>query len=106
MASLPVIVSFGGISPAGRSSFHHGYRRILAEALDAEIVKQTYTDLAILMNLLKYKNGSYTDAKGTPVDLDEWLATHRPHITDHTLVRKLEKNLFDPDAMPVHAASK
>lgn len=105
MASLPVIVSFGGISPAGRSSFHHGYRRILAEVLDAETVKQTYTDLAILMNLLKYKNGSYTDAKGIPVDLDEWLATHRPHISDHTLVRKLEKNLFDPDAMPAHTAA-
>ena len=63
MASLPVIVSFGGISPAGRSSFHHGYRRMLAEALDAETVKQTYTDLAILMNLLKYKDGSYTDVE-------------------------------------------
>ncbi len=106
MASLPVIVSFGGISPAGRSSFHHGYRRMLADVLDVETVKQTYTDLAVLMNLLKYKDGGYTDAKGTPVDLDEWLAHHRPHITDHTLVRKLEKNLFDPDAMPLHAASK
>lgn len=106
MASLPVIVSFGGISPAGRSSFHHGYRRMLADSLDAETTKETYTDLAILMNLLKYQDGSYTDAEGTPVDLDEWLAHHRPHITDHTLVRKLEKNLFDPDAMLSHTASK
>lgn len=106
LASLPVIVSFGGISPAGRSSFHHGYRRMLADVLDAETVKQTYTDLAILMNLLKYKEGAYTDAEGNPVDLDDWLAHHRPHITDHTLVRKLEKNLFDPDAMLTHTASK
>jgi len=105
LASLPVIVSFGGISPAGRSSFHHGYRRMLADVLDAETVKQTYTDLAILMNLLKYAEGSYTDAEGNPVDLDDWLGHHRPHITDHTLVRRLEKNLFDPDAMPLHAAS-
>jgi len=106
LASLPVIVSFGGISPAGRSSFHHGYRRMLADVLDTETVKQTYTDLAVLMNLLKFKDGGYVDAQGEPVDLDEWLAHYRPHITDHTLVRKLEKNLFDPENMPVHAASK
>jgi acetoacetyl-[acyl-carrier protein] synthase len=105
LASLPVIVSFGGISPAGRSSFHHGYRRMLADVLDTETVKQTYTDLAVLMNLLKYADGTYTDAQGTSVDLDEWLMHHRPHITDHTLVRQLEKNLFDPSAMPLHTAS-
>jgi acetoacetyl-[acyl-carrier protein] synthase len=106
LASLPVIVSFGGISPAGRSSFHHGYRRMLADVLEAETVKQTYTDLAILMNLLKYEDGTYKDAEGNAVDLDDWLNHHKPHITDHTLVRRLEKNLFDPDAIPLHAASK
>lgn len=106
MASLPVIVSFGGISPAGRSSFHHGYRRMLADVLDAETVKETYTDLAVLMNLLKYQDGSYVDADGSPINVDEWLSSYRAHISDHTLVRKLEKNLFDPEAVPVHTASK
>ncbi|HNF09694.1 MAG TPA: hypothetical protein PLX36_10580, partial [Pseudomonadales bacterium] len=34
MVRLPVIVGFGGINPAGRSSFHHGYRRLVLDVLD------------------------------------------------------------------------
>ena len=35
MSRLPVIVGFGGYNAAGRSSFHHGFRRIVQESLDA-----------------------------------------------------------------------
>ena len=35
MTSLPVIIGFGGISSAGRSSAHHAYRRTVLENLPA-----------------------------------------------------------------------
>ena len=32
--ACPVIVGFGGVNPAGRSSSHHGYRRMVIDELD------------------------------------------------------------------------
>ncbi len=104
MIPLPVIVGFGGINPAGRSSFHHGFRRMVATTLSSSQLRDTYLDLATLMNLLSYRNGSFCLPDGTPVDPDTWLLENQGFIDAHTLVRKLEKNLFDPQAMPRHSA--
>ena len=41
MSRLPVIVSFGGINPAGRSSLHHGYRRLVIEKIGVEEKNKT-----------------------------------------------------------------
>ena len=82
MAHLPVIVGFGGVNPAGRSSGHHGYRRLVADKLSAEHRATTYASLAALMNL----------DPGTP---DE------EYINRHTLIRKIESHLFDPDAIGI-----
>ena len=35
MSRLPVIVGFGGYNAAGRSSSHHGFRRMVIESLPA-----------------------------------------------------------------------
>ena len=75
MTRLPVIVGFGGINPAGRSSGHHGYRRMVYDALDASKKASTIASLSALMG------GSVTE--------EEALAS--------TLIRKLEHNLFDPN---------
>ena len=48
---LPLIVGFGGVGPAGRSSFHHAYRRTVLESLSAETKRQTLISLAALMGL-------------------------------------------------------
>ncbi|MBV1879895.1 MAG: beta-ketoacyl synthase [Pseudomonadales bacterium] len=76
MSRLPVIVGFGGISPAGRSSAHHAYRRLVIDKLEQSTADATYQSLAALMNLPQ-------------VD--------KQFILDHTLVRKIEQNLFNPD---------
>ena len=75
MTRLPVIVGFGGINPAGRSSGHHGYRRMVYDALDASKKASTIASLSALM--------------GRSVTEEEALA--------RTLIRKLEHNLFDPN---------
>ena len=51
MARLPVIVGFGGINPAGRSSAHHGYRRMVIDRLDQKSAQQTYAALAQVMGI-------------------------------------------------------
>lgn len=79
MANLPVIVGFGGINPAGRSSFHHGFRRLILDALPTAKTDSTYQSLAALMG----------------VD-----ATQREYIRNHTLVRKIESDWFDTEAIP------
>lgn len=81
MSRLPVIVGFGGINPAGRSSGHHAYRRMVIDRIDTSLADSTFQSLASLMNL-------------QTVD--------KKYILDHTLVRKIETNLFDPSAIRIN----
>ncbi|MEH6557070.1 MAG: beta-ketoacyl synthase [Oceanicoccus sp.] len=83
MVRIPVIAGFGGVSGAGRTSFHHGYRRLVIDALDTATAAQTYTSLAALMQL-DIGSGAISDQ-------------HKQHMLDHTLIRRVEKALFDVD---------
>ena len=85
MSRLPVIVGFGGVNPAGRSSCHHGYRRMIIDTLDSTSKDQTFAALAALM----HQEESTSEAS-------------RQFMLDHTLVRRLETNLFDAKAIPLH----
>ena len=78
MKPLAVIVGFGGINAAGRSSGHHGYRRTIIEALDTDAAHATFSALAGLMGI----EGELDDAK-------------RRQILEHTLVRGLEPQFLD-----------
>jgi len=79
MARIPVIVSFGGVNAAGRSSGHHAYRRTVIDALDQTTAAATWRALAGLMN--------------RPGDLDE---AGCQYLREHTLIRRLEPQHFDP----------
>ena len=84
MVRIPVIAGFGGVSPAGRSSFHHGYRRLVIDALEQAKVDSTYGSLAALMKL----------------DLaDTYSSQQQQYMRDHTLVRRIEESLFNVDAV-------
>lgn len=83
MARIPVIVSFGGVNAAGRSSGHHAYRRTVIDDLDPTAATATWRSLAGLMN-----------HQG---ELDE---SGRRHLRDHTLIRRLEPPHFDPRRVP------
>ena len=85
MSRLPVIVGFGGVNPAGRSSSHHSYRRMVIDKLSSAVQDKTFASLAALMNLT-----------------DSTSAEARKAILDHTLVRRLETNLFDANSIPLH----
>ncbi|MFT5803878.1 MAG: acetoacetyl-[acyl-carrier protein] synthase [Candidatus Paceibacteria bacterium] len=89
MSRLPVIVGFGGINPAGRSSGHHGYRRMVIDQLGAQQADETWQSLAALMTL----NGPMDEAR-------------KQFIRSHTLVRKIETNLFDPTNILLHKSAR
>ena len=99
MASLPVIVGFGGYNSAGRSSFHHGYQRMVIESLPVQERRETLADLAILMGMLRFESGQYLDENDqtyTLSEVDEKLASQ---ILDRSLVRRIENQYFDVDAL-------
>jgi len=89
LSRLPVIVGFGGINPAGRSSAHHGYRRLVIDNLTADKADRTFASLSALMQ----RDGAMNDSE-------------KQYILDHTLVRKLETNLFDAGAIRLHKSAQ
>lgn len=77
---LPVIVGFGGINAAGRSSGHHSYARTTYEALGRDQQTRTLRALASLMGL-------------------EDALEFESHILEHTLIRRIEQTHFDVDSV-------
>ena len=102
MSNLPVIVGFGGINSAGRTSNHYAYRRMVIDKLEQNVADQTLVNLAVLMGLIKMKDGKWLDAQGLVITLDEFLAFNRELILNSTLIRKLENNLFDNSKLLQH----
>jgi acetoacetyl-[acyl-carrier protein] synthase len=80
---LPVIVGFGGVSAAGRSSGHHAFDRMVYSALPEPQRQRTLASLAALM-------GPYALSGTEP---------REQYILDHTLVRRVELNHFDVDSV-------
>ncbi|MBT6211496.1 MAG: beta-ketoacyl synthase, partial [Woeseia sp.] len=87
---LPVIVGFGGVSPAGRSSFHHAYRRTILDSIQGSERSDMFMSLASLMNLREGQNGKPLTAKNVEAEVGQ-------QCLDGSLIRQLENNLFDPD---------
>ncbi|MDH3598321.1 MAG: beta-ketoacyl synthase, partial [Candidatus Tectomicrobia bacterium] len=83
MARIPVVTSFGGINAAGRSSGHHGYRRMVIDALDAPTADETWRSLAALMNI----DGPLTEET-------------RRFMAEHTLIRVIEPQYVDRAHVP------
>lgn len=102
MTALPLIVGMGGVNASGRSSFHQGFRRIVIDKLNAEARQETFVGLATLMNLVTAKNGNLIDAEGNVVAKQDIESVFGQQILDGTLIRKIEKSHFDPDATHWH----
>jgi acetoacetyl-[acyl-carrier protein] synthase len=79
-----LIVGFGGVNAAGRSSFNHSYRRLVFDTLGPAQAQRTLQSLAALMN------------RPLQSDLD------KQFILDHTLIRRIEADWFDPARVPMN----
>ena len=82
MSRLPVIVGQGGISPAGRTSGFHGYRRLVLDKLSDQHRRETVEAIRVLRNL---------SSDSSEVE-----------VLSGTLIRQLETNLFDSSAIYYH----
>jgi acetoacetyl-[acyl-carrier protein] synthase len=102
MTALPLIVGMGGVNAAGRTSFHQGFRRIVIDKLAADTRRDTFVGLATLMNLLTFKDGKLIDNNGQVVEREQVEASFGEQILNGTLIRKIEKDHFDPDATHWH----
>jgi len=104
LTALPVIVGYGGINAAGRATFDFGYRRMVLETLPKAEADETLLDLAVLTGRLRFsEEAGYQDsASGQSVELDNWLQAERDSLLDNSLIRRLDNQLFDPDAVEVH----
>lgn len=105
MARLPVITGFGGINAAGRSSGHHGYRRLIIDALSEGAIHSTLNSLAALTGQLRRQDGKWLDGQGKEINLDAYLTELGPALKNGSLIRGLETNLFDADALPYHRSA-
>ncbi|SIP96662.1 beta-ketoacyl synthase [Aquipseudomonas alcaligenes] len=98
MSRLPVIVGFGGYNAAGRSSFHHGFRRIVQESLDADTRQETLAGLAVMMKLVQVIDGQYHSHDGQPLSMADIETQYAAEILSGTLVRRIDKRHLDVEA--------
>ena len=94
MTSLPVIIGFGGISSAGRSSAHHAYRRTVLESLPAAQQAHTLRALAAMMGLVKYGTAGYQTADGAAIAEADIAPRFRDHILSCLWLHQLFLKIF------------
>lgn len=101
MTRIPVITGFGGYNAAGRSSFHHGYKRTIFQSLPEIEQRKNCLATAVLMGLLIWKNNDYHWSEGGQYDPVHDFPRLRLIVEQATLVRRIETGLFDVDRVPV-----
>lgn len=99
MARLPIITAMGGINAAGRSSFHHAYRRMVYSALGADSQQRTLQSLAALTGRLHETDGQWFNVNEQAVDKASFLNSLSEELQATSLIRKLEDTLFDPSKL-------
>lgn len=106
MSQLPVIVGFGGISPAGRTSQNYGYNRIIFDKLDQSTRQQTLVDLAMLTGVGTYSSGQYSDASGIPMSAAELAQKHQSELLERTLIRRIPNSLFNANQVMMNKPAR
>ena len=105
MARLPVIVGFGGINPAGRTSSHQAYRRIVFDLLPKPIQQEVLLDLANLTNTAYFHHGHWYKGDtqlATPEELVEQISEE---VLAQTLIRRIHPSLFDVDNVSINKST-
>ena len=100
MNRLPVIVGFGGYNAAGRSSFHHAYRRTVLDSLTHDKQLSTLINLATLMGLVEHRDDVFVDKEGEQLTPEQVAQKYRTTIEDNTLIRKIHDAYFDVHNTP------
>jgi acetoacetyl-[acyl-carrier protein] synthase len=107
LSNLPVIIGFGGINAAGRTSSHHGYRRLIVDHLDTQSRLDTMTALATLTNKATFKNGLYYLA-GQEHGLTQALLAQQlgEELKNATLIRPIRPEAYDIHQLVLNKAAE
>ncbi|WP_439134438.1 beta-ketoacyl synthase [Pseudomaricurvus sp.] len=100
MSRLPIIAGFGGYNAAGRSSFHHGFRRMVLESLDDQARQETLAGLGVMTQIIEADESGFKSKEGASLSLADIEAQFSDEILQTTLIRRIEKSYFDVDAAP------
>ncbi len=96
---LAVITSFGGVNASGRSSNHIGYQNTVFDSLDLEDQKEVAKDLASMQGLIKSSENKWMTSDGEEIELNDFLLKKTKKIRSNTMVRELNRELYDPDGI-------
>lgn len=107
MTKLPIIAGFGGYNAAGRSSFHHGFRRTILESITHEDRVETVVGLAVMCGYVKALGGSeYQTEEGEKLSAQAVFDAFEPAVLEATLIRKVGNEYFDVDNTPWHQSAE
>jgi acetoacetyl-[acyl-carrier protein] synthase len=87
VTALPLIVGFGGINAAGRSSDHQAFRRLIMDTLTPSETARTVDQIGALIGL------------GPDISMNEAQARH---VLENTLIRRIHPDWFNPDAVALN----
>ena len=92
VTGLPAMVGFGGINPAGRSGFHHAFKRLVYDVPGAPSGQRVLRSLSHLMALTPFGNQWCVRFQRRPGAL---------HF-DNTLIREIGPQYFDTERIYSH----
>lgn len=102
MQNLPLIVGFGGINSAGRSSGHLAYQRMVFDSLSTTKKNETLRSLGLLMGLLQADGAELKSKDGKSIALDQLESVLSKDILANTQIRKIHSGLYDPSHAPAN----
>lgn len=103
MSQLPVIIGFGGVNAAGRSSGFQSFRRTVLNSLTENQQIETLISLACMMGLLTEKDGQWATQDGQTFNAADAAQQVRQQVLDNSLIRKTHPDVFDVEAIPANS---
>ena len=96
---LTVITGFGGINASGRSSDYIGYKNLIFDSLEEKEQLKVLKDLCVTQQKIKPVGKKWETNTGDSIQLNSYLQKNSAVIREHTLVRKIERDLYDPEGI-------
>jgi len=96
---LAVITAFGGINASGRSSGYIGYKNLIFDSLDQKDQLEVLKDLAVTQCKITCIGNRWETSSGDSIDLKSYLKKNCEAIRADTMVRKIDRELYDPEGI-------
>ena len=97
--SLALITGFGGINSAGRSSSYLSYKNMVFDSLSSKEQLEVLQDLAVLQGRIEPIGRSWETNSGDSIDLKKYLTDNASNIRSDSMVRELDRDLYDKDGI-------